>query len=176
MAREERTWGYNESPGVFLLHPGNRAAKLTGISRLKKIEPYAKRPARRLRFSEKNLGKRVGWVSQDGHPCDLREGLLEQLDPLSAEPLSYRQCYPGDIAARPSEAADEVIPKGVRHCRKDDRDRDPRIFRRQSTGRPADNHDVYFEPNQFGYEVGEAFGRSFCPSSLNRDVLALNIA
>src|SRR5207245_3230822 len=57
---------------------------------------------------------------------------------LPPEPLSYRQCYPGDIAARPSEAADEVISKGVGHCRKDDRDRDPRIFRRQSTGRPAD--------------------------------------
>src|SRR4029453_6151484 len=102
LAREERIWGYNESQGALLLHSGKRAVKLTGISRLKEIEPYAKRPARRLHFSHKDLTDWVVWIPEDGHPCDLWDGLLEQLDPFSAESLSDPQCCPRDVGARPS--------------------------------------------------------------------------
>lgn len=100
-------------------------------------------PARCLRFFQKDLADRVGWIPEDRHSCDFRNGFFEQLDPFAAKSFSDRRRYARDIAAWPSEAGDEAVLKRVRHCCKDDRDRSLRILCRESTTRAADNYDVY---------------------------------
>src|SRR6266536_4762555 len=109
LTRKERRWGYSESSGAFLLHPGKRAAKLIGISCLKEIEVYAQHPSRRLRLPQKDIRERMGRIPQNSHPCDPRDGLFEQLDPFPTESLPNGKRDPSDVAARPSEAGDEAI-------------------------------------------------------------------
>src|SRR5258706_7720408 len=158
IAVEQRIWGYNESRGAFCFHPRQHSVKFARFLCLKKIELYTQRSASSLHFSQKDLSERMSRISKDRYPRKLRGGLLEQLDPFPAESFADGQCDSREVAARPGEAIDDAITYGVGHCRKNHRSHDSRMFRRESTGRGADDQNVYFKLAQLRDQMREAFG------------------
>ena len=115
-----------------------------------------------------------GMVQEDANPAHLRQGLLENLEPLCIEiGQQYRQ--PRHVPAGPREAGHMPEANGVGMGHENDGDRAGRPPGRLGLGRGGCDDDVDLHAGQFRCRFAHLLDRPR-PSELDDQVLALDIA
>jgi hypothetical protein len=120
------------------------------------------------------LHARIGSIHQDRYRGRRRDQFFKQLQAFSNELWRYQR-EAREICAGSCEAVDKSCLDGIGMCVEDDWRR-ASVLRGNGCLRPKGEDDVEIQLNQFGHEPRETLGHSFCPSVLDQDVLALDIA
>ncbi len=150
------------------------ARKLGGLPHREVLKGKSQGFRRHLHPAERKCHTRVVCAPKDGEPREVRNGFLQQLDPLAVQ-VCVEEAQPGDIGPGPGQARHGAAPDGVAHVYHDDRDRRGRCLGRQGGGRTAGHDHRDLEAHKVGGKLGETLGPALCPPVLDDHVLSLDI-
>jgi hypothetical protein len=139
------------------------------------LKLHSQRPGRDVHFSYRELVVRIGRVREDGHPAELGDGLLEQLQLFGEHFQAGGAGVPCDVPARAREARDEPGANRIANENHDDGDRLGGVLgcRRYLRPRRCDD-EVHLEPDQLGRQVGQPVDPILRISIVDDNILALN--
>src|SRR5215471_20378766 len=113
--------------------------------------------------------------TEDGHPSDAGNGLLEQLQHFPTEGPRDRPGYPCDVAAWPRQCLNELGRNWINNRQDNNRDRRSRLLGGVDPWCTRRNDDVNPALDELGRQIGQLIS-PLRPSVLKDDVLSLNIA
>ena len=153
---------YDESLDALLDHRREGAVELAGTSDLQELKLHSQRSSRDLHLSYHDRVARVGRVREDRDKADLRDGLLEQLQPFAVSFRTNCEGQSGDVPARARQARDESELNRIASGPHDDGDGPGGVLCCDGHGRWPRYDDLRLESDQLGREIGN---RSDLPSA-----------
>src|SRR5262245_38384085 len=121
LAEEERVRQDQESSRTFFCYVRERRIELGRIARLEKLQANAQRPCHCVALPHEDFRDRMSRIQQSGEPGDPENSFFQQLNPLSAEAFSHRECCYRHVTARAGETFYEVVLERISYCGKDHR-------------------------------------------------------
>jgi hypothetical protein len=148
--------------------------EVAGSPRFQQLKLHLQQPRRDLCLFQLERLRWNSWIREHGHAGDSGNRLLEQLQPL-ADQLRRESGHSSDVSPRPRQAGHEPTPDRIVMIRHDDGDRRRGAPGRLGSGCGARDYDVHLEPNKLVHEGGESVGSFPVPSTLDEDVLAVDV-
>jgi hypothetical protein len=139
------------------------------------LQRESKRLGRSLHFTDPGPVARVGRIPQDRDAGDARQQLLQQLEPLCVD-LGRHRGRPRDVPSGAGDARDDPGGDGIADRSHDDREGSRSLFRGESGRCASRNNDVDLETDRLRDKRWVAIIATLCPSVLDHDVLALDVA
>jgi len=98
---ENRVGHHHERTGALFAHRHKDAIELTGVSRLHDLKLHTQDARRGLGLAQQGADGWIGGIRKDGHPGDLRDDVLDQL-----------QAFPAELRVHVAQSRN--VPPGVR--------------------------------------------------------------
>ena len=153
MLEEHRVRDDDDGAGPLRGSRREGVVDFAGVPRLHGLQLYAQCPGRILRVSHLQCVAGIGRIPEEGHPRDLGDDLLEQLQ-LLPDQIGQHQGQPGDVSSWAREAGDESHRHRISNDRHDDGDRCGHSLCRLDRRRTTCHDDVHLETDQLGREAG----------------------
>src|SRR5438094_4212867 len=109
-------------------------------------------------------------MPENGNARNLREGLLQELQPLSCQ-LGANPSQPSDIRAWARKTCDESRLDGINPCDHDDRDFRRQLLNSERRWRSTGNEDIYLAAQELSGNGRQPSEVAFDPSPFDRSVL-----
>src|SRR5215510_5822345 len=171
---EHGGWQHGQSTRARPGHVQEGPVELGGMSRLHDLKLHPQRPRRDSRGLDSVVLGTVVCLHEKGDSTHIRNGLLEQLQPLADEFLRDNG-EARDIAARPPKAGDESARNRITDRSEDDGKGRGRLLGGEGGGCVCDHDDINLESNEVGHESGEPLEVPPVTSVFDHDVAALDI-
>jgi hypothetical protein len=156
-------------------HGREGAVKRLGTARLHALELDAQRLGRSFRLPHIEGVSGMRGIPEEGHAGEGGEQVLEELQLFPAE-VGGQGSQSGDVAPRPGEAGDEAAPHRIAHAHHHNGDRRGRVLGGPGRWRPIGHDDLHRETDPLSREGREPLVLPFCPTVLQDEVLAFDIA